>query len=51
MKLSYSWQIFEKYKYVKFHENPSSGSHPEDGIIKLLETSVTKTNHYHVICQ
>jgi len=21
-----SWQIFEKYPYIKFHENPSSGS-------------------------
>ena len=24
MKLEYSWQIFEKYSYIKFHENMSS---------------------------
>jgi hypothetical protein len=26
MKLESSWQIFEKYPHIKFHENPSSGS-------------------------
>ena len=26
MKLEYSWQIFEKYSNIKFHENLSSGS-------------------------
>jgi len=26
MKLELSQQIFEKYSYIKFHENPSSGS-------------------------
>ena len=26
MKLEFSWQIFEKYLNIKFHENPSSGS-------------------------
>jgi len=23
MKLEFSWQIFEKYSNIKFHENPS----------------------------
>jgi hypothetical protein len=26
MKLEFSWQIFEKYSNIKFHENPFSGS-------------------------
>jgi len=26
LKLAFSIQIFEKYSYIKFHENPSSGS-------------------------
>jgi len=26
MKLKYSRQIFEKYSYIKFRENPFSGS-------------------------
>jgi len=26
MKLEFSRQFFEKYLYIKFHENPSSGS-------------------------
>jgi hypothetical protein len=26
MKLEFSRQVFEKYKNIKFHENPSSGS-------------------------
>jgi hypothetical protein len=26
MKLGFSWQIFEKYSNIKFHENPTSGS-------------------------
>jgi len=26
MKLDFSWQIFQKYSNIKFHENPSSGS-------------------------
>jgi len=26
MKLSFSQQIFEKYSYIKFHENLSSGN-------------------------
>ena len=26
MKLEFSWQIFEKYSNITFHENPSSGS-------------------------
>jgi len=26
MKLEFSWQIFEKYSYTKFNENPSSGN-------------------------
>jgi len=26
VKVEYSWQIFEKYSNIKFHENPSSGS-------------------------
>ena len=26
MRLKFSWQIFEKYSNIKFHENPSSGS-------------------------
>ena len=26
MKLLFSRQIFEKYSYIKFHENPSSES-------------------------
>jgi hypothetical protein len=26
MKLEFSRQIFEKYAYINFHENPSSGS-------------------------
>jgi len=25
MKLEFSRQIFEKYTYIKFYENPSSG--------------------------
>ena len=25
-ELEFSWQIFEKYSDIKFHENPSSGS-------------------------
>jgi len=25
MKFVFSGQIFEKYSYIKFHENPSSG--------------------------
>jgi hypothetical protein len=27
MKLEFSRQIFEKCSHIKFHENPSSGSH------------------------
>jgi len=26
MKLEFSRQIFEKYRYIKFNENPSSGT-------------------------
>ena len=26
MNLEFSWQIFEKYSNVNFHENPISGS-------------------------
>jgi hypothetical protein len=26
MRLEFSQQIFEKYSYIKFHENPSNGS-------------------------
>jgi len=26
MKLELSWQVFEKYSNIKFHENPSIGS-------------------------
>ena len=26
MKLEFAVQIFEKYLYLKFHENPSNGS-------------------------
>ena len=26
IKLKFSWQIFEKYSNIKFHENPPSGS-------------------------
>jgi len=26
MKRKFSWHIFEKYAYIKFHENPFSGS-------------------------
>jgi len=26
MKVNFSPQIFEKYSYINFHENPSSGS-------------------------
>ena len=26
MKLEFSWNIFEKYSHIKFHENPLSGS-------------------------
>jgi hypothetical protein len=26
MKIEFTEHIFEKYSYIKFHENPSSGS-------------------------
>ena len=26
MKFEYSWDIFERYSNIKFHENPSPGS-------------------------
>jgi len=26
MKFEFSWQFLKKYSYIKFHENPSSGS-------------------------
>jgi len=33
MKFEFSLHVFEKYSNVKFHENPSSGSHvvPAEG--------------------
>jgi len=38
MKLEFSWQIFEKYSSIKFHENPSSGSR----VVPCGRTDMTK---------
>ena len=38
MKHEFSWQIFEKYSNIKFHENPSSGSR----VVLYGRTDITK---------
>ena len=38
MKNEFSWQTFEKSLYIKFHENPSSGSR----VIPYGRTDMTK---------
>ena len=42
MKLEFSWQIFKKFLYIKFYENPSSGNQVvpwgQTDIMKLVVT-------------
>jgi len=38
MKLKFSWQIFEKYSDIKFHENASNGSR----VVACGRTDMTK---------
>jgi hypothetical protein len=44
MKLEFSQQIFEKYKYIKFHENPSSGERVVQCGETDRRTDMTKLN-------
>jgi len=49
MKNEFSWQIFEKYSSIKFHENPCSGSWAvnadgQTNVMKLIVTFRSFTN-------
>jgi hypothetical protein len=43
-KLEFSRQIFENYCYLKFHENPLSGSRRTDGQSDITKITVALRN-------
>jgi hypothetical protein len=50
MKLDFSWQIFEKYSNIKFHENCSVGAEllHSDGQTDMMKLVVTLCNFANI---